>query len=286
MKNPKRRSSDDTTEKLIDIESKERLSSQSIGAMSDQPGLLKEYLESSIYNTFSELIFRLTHEIYTEDKAESLWNDIAAHREGLKGKLGRDVGILVAALDYLSNISGDILNPKIIDDSRIEAVADRATRDSLTGLYLRGVFDFSLDRLIRQHISSNRFLCLALVDIDDFKSVNDTYGHQTGDKVLRDIGGLLLKNTRKDDFTARYGGEELAIIFPHTSFDDAFALAERLREDIRQYFSTDGPPVTVSMGVSCIGQPTVTNMRELVRSADRALYKAKASGKNRVEGSA
>ena len=286
MKKPKRRSSDDTTKKLISIESKERLSSQSIGAMSDQPGLLKEYLESSIYNNFSELMFRLTHEIYTEDKAESLWNDIAAHREGLKDKLGRDVGMLVASLDYLSNISGDILNPKIMDDSRIEAAADRATRDSLTGLYLRGVFDFSLDRLIRQHIGSNRSLCLALADIDDFKYVNDTYGHQTGDKVLRDIGGLLLKNTRKGDFTARYGGEELAIIFPHTSFDDAIALAERLREDIRQHFSTDGPPVTVSMGVSCIGLPTVTDMRELVRSADRALYKAKASGKNRVERSA
>jgi diguanylate cyclase (GGDEF)-like protein len=286
MRRRKRRVCDDTTKRLIDIESKERLSSQSICTLSDHPELLKEYLESSISNTFSELMFRLTHEIYTEDKAESLWNDIAAHREGLKGKLGRDVGMLVAALDYLSNISGDILNPKIMDDSRIEAAADKATRDSLTGLYLRGVFEFSLELLVQQHIGSNRPLCVNLVDIDDFKYVNDKYGHQKGDEVLREIGGVLLMGIRESDFAARYGGEELAIIFPQTSLDEGIAMADRLREGIRQHFSADGPQITVSMGVSCICPPTVTNMRQLIRSADRALYKAKAAGKNRVIGCA
>jgi diguanylate cyclase (GGDEF)-like protein len=286
MKKRKRRASDATTQKLIDIESKERLSSESIGAMSDQPGLLKEYLEASISNTFSELIFRLTHEIYNEKKAQSLWNAIVAHRESLKSKLDRDIGMLVAALDYLTNISRDIMNPKIMDDSRIEAAAYSATHDSLTSLYLRGVFDFLLDRLIQQHIDSNRSLCVALVDIDNFKYVNDKYGHQTGDKLLRDIGGLLLENTRKGDFPARYGGDEFAIIFPHTAFDAAIVMADRLREGIQQQFADDGPLVTVSIGVACIGLPTATNMQELIRSADRALYKAKASGKNRVAGSA
>lgn len=286
MKNSKRRTNDATTQKLIDIESTERLSSQSIGAMSDQPRLLREYLEASISNTFSELLFRLTHEIYNEKKAQSLWNAIVAHRESLKSKLDRDMGMLVAALDYLSNISGDILNPKIMDDSQIEAVADRATRDSLTGLYLRDVFDFSLDRLIQQHIDANRSLCVALVDIDDFKYVNDKYGHQTGDNLLRDIGRLLLENIREGDFPARYGGDEFAIIFPHTALDAAIAMADRLSEGIQQHSADYRPLVTVSIGVACIGLPTVTNMQELIRSADRALYKAKASGKNRVVGNA
>ncbi len=286
MQTPKRRKSDDTTRKLIDIESKERLSSRSIGTLSNQPELLKEYLESSISNTFSELMFRLTHEIYTEDKAEKLWNDISAHRECLIDKLDRDVGMLVAALDYLSNISRDILNPKIMDDLRIEEAAYKATRDSLTGLYLRGVFEFSLERLIQQHNNENQPLCIALLDIDDFKHVNDKYGHQTGDKVLHDIGTLLLKGARDGDLTARYGGEELAIIFPQTLLDDAIVIADRLRKRIQKHFSAKGPQVTASIGVSGIRASAVTNARQLIRCADKALYKAKSSGKNRVIGSA
>jgi hypothetical protein len=127
-------SEDDTARKMVDIESKERLTSNSIGALSDHPALLKEYLESSIANTFSELLFRLTHETYTEEKASGLWHQIVAHKTDLMKRLDRDVGILVAALDYLSNISGDISSPKIMADLRIEEAAIMATRDSLTGL--------------------------------------------------------------------------------------------------------------------------------------------------------
>jgi hypothetical protein len=136
-------SEENTARKMVDIESKEQLTSNSISALSDQPALLKEYLESSIANTFSELLFRLTHETYTEQKASDLWHQIVAHKHDLMKKIGRDVGILVAALDYLSNISGDILSPKIMADLRIEEAAAMATRDSLMGLYLRGVFGLS-----------------------------------------------------------------------------------------------------------------------------------------------
>ena len=125
--------------KLIDIESTDRLTSDSIGALSDQPDLLKAYLDSALGNTFSELMFRLTHEVYAEEKASELWHQIATHRAGLKKRLDRDVGTLVAALDYLSNISGDISSPKIMADLRIEEAAAMATRDSLTGLSPNGV---------------------------------------------------------------------------------------------------------------------------------------------------
>ena len=93
------RSKKATAKKLLNIESKNRLSSDSIESLSEKPKLLKEYLDFSIANTFSELIFRLTHEIYSEDKAKILWHKIITHKEEVELKLGRDVGILVTALD-------------------------------------------------------------------------------------------------------------------------------------------------------------------------------------------
>jgi diguanylate cyclase (GGDEF)-like protein len=257
-------SEEDTARKMVDIESKERLTSNSIGALSDHPALLKEYLESSIANTFSELMFRLTHETYSEEKASGLWHQIVAHKTDLMKRLDRDVGILVAALDYLTNITGDILSPKIMADLRIEEAAVMATRDSLTGLYLRGVFDFSLERMVLEHRRYDKTLSLLMLDVDDFKQVNDQYGHQAGDEVLRGIGEIILKGIRKADFPARYGGEEVAIIFPETPLDQAVVMAERLRVDVCRSFAGSGPGITVSIGVACIHDPDITTARELV----------------------
>lgn len=275
-------SNENATRRLVDIESTNRLTSDSIGELSDKPALLKSYLDASLGQTFSELMFRLTHEKYTEKKASDLWHQIVKHRAGLKKKLNRDVGTLVAALDYLSNISGDLLSPKIMADLRIEEAAQMATRDSLTGLYLRGVFDFMLEHMVREHNRFNKNISLLLLDIDDFKQVNDDYGHQTGDEVLRGIGKIILKTIREADFPARYGGEEIAIIFQETAIDPAIVMAERLREEVHRYFADCGPIITVSIGVSCIRKPDISTAFEVVRQADKALYRVKCSGKNRV----
>ncbi|MGR9108013.1 MAG: GGDEF domain-containing protein [Gammaproteobacteria bacterium] len=271
-----------TVKTLFDIESKDRFNSNSIESLCDKPDLLKQYFEFSIANTFSELMFRLTHEVYAEEKASDLWHKIAAHRENLKNELDRDIGLLVAALDYLSNISGEISNPKIIDDLRIEEAAALATRDNLTGLYLRSVFDFSLDRMINEHRRYDKNLSLLLLDIDDFKHVNDRCGHQAGDEVLRKIGEIIRNGMRQSDLAARYGGEEIGIILRETSIGQAIFLANRLREDVCQYFAEDGAGITVSIGISGIREPDITSVTELVRHADRALYQAKRTGKNRV----
>ncbi len=276
-------SDENTTRRLVDIESTDRLTSASIDKLSNKPALLKSYLDASIGNTFSELMFRLTHEIYTEKRASNLWHKIVTHRESLKKQLNRDMGMLVAALDYLSNISGDISSPKIMGDLRIEEAAEMATRDSLTGLYLRGVFDFMLEQMVSDHRKYNKSLSLLMLDIDDFKQVNDDHGHQAGDEVLRKMGEILMKIIRDTDFPARYGGEEIVIIFPDTAIDPAAVIAERFRAEVHRYFSDFGPrSITVSIGVSCIRNPDVITASELVRQADQAMYKVKRSGKNRV----
>jgi diguanylate cyclase (GGDEF)-like protein len=272
----------ETTRRLIDIESRDRLTSKSIDALCNSPELLKEYLESSLSHTFSELLFRLTHEIYAEDKASKLWDKIVAHKTKLENMIGREVGILVATLDYLANITGDLSSPKIMDDLRIEEAANVATRDSLTGLYMRGVFDFVLNRMVTEYFRDDRNLCLLLVDLDDFKQVNDRFGHQAGDRVLRKMGKLFLSVIRGIDFPARYGGEEISVILPETSIDQAVELGERLRKKVARDFTRGRLFLTVSIGVSCIQKPGITTALELVRSADKALYAAKRSGKNKV----
>jgi diguanylate cyclase (GGDEF)-like protein len=282
MKEKRSRSRIETTKKLVDIESHDRLTSKSINALTNNPELLKEYLKSSLSHTFSELLFRLTHEIYAEDKASKLWDKIVVHKTNIEKRIKRDVGILVAALDYLTNVTGDLSNPKIIGDLRIEEAANMATRDSLTGLYTRGVFDFSLSRIVAEHGRYERNLSLHLADIDGFKQVNDRYGHQEGDDVLRGMGKLFLDNIREADLPARYGGEEISVILPQTPINQAVALAERIRKKVVRHFAEKLPQVTISIGVSCIQKPDIITAQQLVHSADKALYAAKRSGKNTV----
>ena len=282
MKNNNDSNNNETRRRMVDIESKNRISSKSIGELGNQPKLLKHFLESSTDNTFSELLFRLTHEVYNEDKATLLWKEINFHRATLQESLHRDVGMLVAALDYLSNITGHILNPKIIDDLRLEAAADIATRDSLTGLYLRGIFDFSLPRMIQEHYRHGRPLSFFLLDIDDFKKVNDRHGHQAGDEILRQLGKLILNDLRKTDFPARYGGEEIAVILPETSIEKAIEKAASLCRNVFLNFSKTSHALTVSIGVSCIREPDIVTATNLIRQADKALYRAKNTGKNKV----
>jgi diguanylate cyclase (GGDEF)-like protein len=122
-----------------------------------------------------------------------------------------------------------------------------------------------------------------LLDIDDFKKVNDRFGHQTGDEVLRKIGKIILNRIRKTDFPARYGGEEVMIILPETSIDQSALLADELRDHINKCFAESDTPVTVSIGISAISVAEVTTAAELVRQADMALYVAKRTGKNKTE---
>jgi len=129
-------------------------------------------------------------------------------------------------------------------------------------------------------------LALLMIDIDFFKSLNDTYGHHVGDQVLRDVSSILMKDMREIDTVARYGGEEFVIILPETTSAGAHQVAQRLRRSVEQAKFFAGSPdkverLSISIGVALFDQDAQFK-QELIEASDSALYEAKSQGRNRV----
>ncbi|HLX21242.1 MAG TPA: GGDEF domain-containing protein [Gaiellaceae bacterium] len=160
----------------------------------------------------------------------------------------------------------------------------RADSDALTGLANRRMLEERLGEEIARAQRHNAHLALVLVDIDNFKRINDRYGHQSGDEVLQVVSATLAGSLREADLAARFGGEEFALVLPGTKVEGAHQVAENIRRAIAQ---TDVPgpngervDVTASFGIA--GFPTCQTMRDLIRIADEHLYQAKRDGRNRV----
>ncbi len=161
-----------------------------------------------------------------------------------------------------------------------------ATTDAVTGLYNRHYMASHLDTLVKSLTDTSKKLSVALLDIDHFKQVNDTYGHRAGDEVLHDFADRVARNVRGVDLAARYGGEEFVVIMPETGTDQAEIIAERLREAIAEEpftisGSDDKLEITVSIGLACCDASTKTSS-EILEKADQALYRAKDQGRNQV----
>lgn len=242
----------------------------------------KKYFENKYFgNLYTNVLLVLTHESYEEDEAKSLWNSIVAHMLKLNHTLNRNVGVSVATMDYLSNIRDKLLAPVSIEEEKSEFISKTTTKDDLTGLYLRDVFDVVLRQKIEETKRNKTQLSLLMMDIDDFKIVNDSYGHQLGDNVLKKIGNTIINSlVRKMDLPARYGGEELAVIMPDANREQVFKAAERIRKAISQ-LKFENFSVTISIGISRVGRDINTS-EKLLKAADNALYEAKDKGKNRV----
>ena len=162
---------------------------------------------------------------------------------------------------------------------------DRATIDRLTGVANRQALLAYLFAEVERATRYGRPLCVAFVDIDHFKAVNDSYGHAAGDTVLRGVAQTVAENLRASDLIGRYGGEEFMLILTETDVEEGAALSEKLRELVeRKRFAIEGNPelsVTVSIGIAG-GTGLQLRMETLVRDADAAMYSAKSLGRNQT----
>jgi diguanylate cyclase (GGDEF)-like protein len=177
-----------------------------------------------------------------------------------------------------------------------QILRDQSVRDSLTGLYNHSHFQQTLVQLCALALRSMRPLSLLFIDLDNFKHINDVYGHTTGDQVLRELGWLLDSQqgpgrgiARSSDFAARYGGEEFAIILPDTSMDGALSAAERLRHRVTtlimlpELSALTSPPFSLTCSIGVASFPIHADIpSDLVVAADAAVYAAKKAGKNCV----
>ena len=153
--------------------------------------------------------------------------------------------------------------------------------DSLTGLLNRRYLEQRLEEEIKRSGRHNYPMCFMMIDVDDFKSYNDTYLHPEGDKALRIVGNCLKDTLRGADVAVRYGGEEFSVLLPQTSIDEGEIIAERIRRRIE---STRFPhrQVTVSIGIASLSLE-VNTVEKLIEAADEALFEAKKDGKNKVQ---
>ncbi len=233
---------------------------------------------------FPVLLKLLTHLDFDKSTAKQKWNDILAHQSHLGECLGRPVSLLTSICDYFSSIHKTFQAPKVIELNDFEKTAHTSNCDGLTGLFNRSYFDEALNGELNRARRYGTEFSLLFLDLDDFKSLNDTMGHQAGDMALKGIAELILAEKRAEDVAARYGGEEMVVILPETNKIKSLVIAERIRRKIDEMvikFNGDRFHITISGGLASY-PVDAKDANELVKCADLAMYTAKGTGKNNI----
>jgi diguanylate cyclase (GGDEF)-like protein len=222
-------------------------------------------------------VIMLTGEDEQEDKVEGL--DLGADDYITKPFQSAEFLARVRAAKRIVDLQKELVE----SNKRLEMLS---ITDGLTKLFNHRHFQDELARAFEESQRYQRPLSLAIVDLDFFKKVNDTYGHAVGDEVLKAVSHIFQDSIRSTDLAARYGGEEFAVMMPETELGDAITFAEKIRTMIASTpIQTAAGPVsaTVSIGVSSIPHTTIRLAKELVVAADKALYRAKKRGRNQVQ---
>jgi len=228
------------------------------------------------------------------DASKESRNILSSYQANLLLAGDRPLGILAIANSFPNAFtSGDLRVFSIIAHHSSIAInntllhkkiKELSITDGLTGLYVYRYFNEALEREIQRMSRYQGTFGLLMLDIDGFKKVNDTYGHLQGDEVLKEIAQILRRVCRQVDIICRYGGEEFTVILPETDIEGAFILAERIRMVVKNYaFGIKDNPIhlTVSIGVANYPE-SATSKLDLIKEVDKALYKTKAEGKNKV----
>lgn len=184
-------------------------------------------------------------------------------------------------LERLELILGQLLYP-LRNGLRYQQALEDAYYDRLTGLRNRTSMELEAPRTLETALRTDTSLSIMMIDIDHFKSINDTYGHLCGDQILKQIGKIVSKTVRASDLTFRFGGEEIAVMLPDAAAAGATQLAERLRREISSLEYCDQPGLSVSVSIGIATLRRNDGLNSLFERADQALYAAKQAGRDRV----
>ncbi len=230
---------------------------------------------------FSSLLALFVHYNFSEEEAFNHWIHIVEHAEFLTAKLQRPVGLRLPIVDYFINYNRLISHPMVIEFHLFKQTEEMAMVDSLTGVFNRRYMELSLQKEINRSLRYDKKFSVLILDLDDFKRINDSRGHLFGDEVLRRFAEFVRSHIRLEDVLCRYGGEEFLILLPETDSDRARYFADRIIRRLHDhpFFSEHG--VHFSGGIATFPDMGGT-IPDLLAQADRALYQAKFEGKDRV----
>lgn len=230
----------------------------------------------------AKLLGDFVHLEFTEDEAALHWERILGNYEALSQRLMRKPSVHVAIVDYFTSEKHVLDSPLLVEVRVFKQTERLAMIDGLTGIFNRRYMDIILKKEFNRCDRYGKSLSVCILDIDDFKAINDTLGHQFGDEVLRALSTLIKDTIREEDVACRYGGEEFLIILPETDAAGALTLAERAHAALKESPLFQKSGVTFSAGVATYPS-SAGDVATLVMAADRALYQAKFLGKDRVE---
>jgi diguanylate cyclase (GGDEF)-like protein len=230
---------------------------------------------------FSSLLENYVHLDFTEEEAIEHWKNIIGKADALRKELCRGVSIHLAIVDYFTTVTHALNSPMLVEVRVFRQTERLAMIDGLTGIFNRRYMDIILRKEFNRCDRYGKNLSVCILDIDNFKLINDSKGHVFGDQVLRELANLLRESIRDEDIVCRYGGEEFLIILPETDAQGAQILANRIRDEMKETEFFAKYNVTFSAGTATYPS-CAREMTDLVLAADRALYQAKYDGKDRV----
>ena len=226
----------------------------------------------------------LTHLDIEEDEAESSWKSIMDLYHSMSKAVGRKISLRTAICEYFCSIHKTLRNPKVVEIHVFEKTLKESKYDGLTGLLNRQALDDALVLEVNRARRHNESLSFIFFDLDNFKRVNDTFGHLAGDKALREVAKIVLMEKRLEDIAARYGGEELVMLLPESGKNDALIIGERIRKRVEEMTITweeSQIRLTISGGLATFPKEA-DDVTSLVQTADKAVQRAKKMGKNRI----
>ncbi len=241
--------------------------------------IAKEGIES-----YPVIFHVLTHLVMEPEESKQCWQKIISHYESLRLTLGREVSLRTAICDYFCSIHKSLKNPKVVEIHIFENTVKASKYDSLTGLLNRQSFDEALNSEMNRAKRHGNDLSILFFDLDDFKKINDSIGHQAGDLALKRVAKIILDEKRAEDIAGRYGGEEMVVILPETGRMNALVLGERIRQKVEKMKLTyKGQTIRLTVSGGLAAFPiNAANAANLLKCADSALYRAKGSGKNNI----